>query len=79
MLKKLVLKSIRFYQKTALFRHPILKALFLSDACCRFQPTCSEYSLKAIEKYGIIRGCWLALKRIVRCHPWSKREKDHLK
>ena len=37
---------------------------------CRFFPTCSEYAVQAIEKYGAGRGGWLALKRIARCHPW---------
>lgn len=37
---------------------------------CRFQPTCSNYALTAIERYGILRGGWMALKRIGRCHPW---------
>lgn len=37
---------------------------------CRFFPTCSEYALQAVEKYGAAHGGWLALKRIARCHPW---------
>jgi putative membrane protein insertion efficiency factor len=36
---------------------------------CRFQPTCSAYALEALEKHGAIRGSWLALRRILRCHP----------
>ncbi|HBR07601.1 MAG TPA: membrane protein insertion efficiency factor YidD, partial [Clostridiales bacterium] len=36
---------------------------------CRFVPTCSEYALEAIEKYGALKGGWLALRRILRCHP----------
>ena len=37
---------------------------------CRFTPTCSQYALQAIEKYGIIKGGWLALRRLGKCHPW---------
>ncbi len=39
---------------------------------CRFQPTCSAYALQAIEKYGAARGGWLALRRLLRCHPFCK-------
>lgn len=38
---------------------------------CRFRPTCSEYMMQALQKYGFIRGAWLGLKRIVRCHPFN--------
>ena len=41
------------------------------NAGCRFQPTCSNYAIQAIQNQGIIRGCMLALKRILRCHPWG--------
>ena len=40
--------------------------------CCRFIPTCSQYALEAIEKYGAFKGGWLAFKRIMRCHPFYK-------
>ena len=38
---------------------------------CRFEPTCSNYFIEAVRKYGAIRGAWRGLKRIARCHPWS--------
>jgi len=37
---------------------------------CRFYPTCSSYTLEAVEKYGAFKGTWLGMKRIVKCHPW---------
>lgn len=43
---------------------------------CRYLPTCSEYSSQAIIKYGPLRGGWLALKRIARCHPWGGHGHD---
>jgi uncharacterized protein len=43
----------------------------LFPPCCRFTPTCSEYALEAFKKYGFFKGFWLALKRIIRCHPWN--------
>jgi putative membrane protein insertion efficiency factor len=43
---------------------------------CRFQPTCSHYALDAIKKYGLVRGSWLAAKRIVRCNPFSESVYD---
>lgn len=38
---------------------------------CRFQPTCSQYAIEALRKHGPLRGSWLTLKRILRCHPWG--------
>lgn len=43
---------------------------------CRYLPTCSEYSRQAIIKYGPLKGTWLAVKRIARCHPWGSHGHD---
>ena len=61
-MKYLVLALIRFYQK---FISPVF------PPSCRFYPTCSHYGYEAIAKYGVIKGGWLAIKRIGRCHPFN--------
>lgn len=43
---------------------------------CRFQPTCSAYALDALERHGAVRGGWLALRRLMRCHPWGGQGYD---
>lgn len=43
----------------------------LTPPSCRYQPTCSGYALEALEKHGAVKGSWLALRRILRCHPWG--------
>jgi hypothetical protein len=59
---------IRGYQ---LLISPLL-TLILGPGCgCRFQPTCSHYFLEAVETHGSLRGGWLGLKRLGRCHPWG--------
>jgi putative membrane protein insertion efficiency factor len=44
----------------------------LTKPSCRFSPTCSAYALEALEKYGALKGTWLALRRILKCHPFHK-------
>jgi len=43
---------------------------------CRYQPSCSAYAITALQRYGALRGSWLALKRIMRCHPWGGQGYD---
>ena len=61
MLKRLVVLLIRFYQYAI--------SPFLGRSC-RYHPSCSEYAVEAVEKYGALKGSWLAVKRVGRCHPW---------
>ena len=65
MMKQVFLKLIRFYQKHI---SP------LSPPRCRYYPTCSRYAYQAINKYGALKGGWLALKRFLRCNPFSKHD-----
>lgn len=74
----LALKLIRLYQKTLSFDHGPMKRLY-PGGFCRFQPTCSQYTYDAIEKYGTIKGSWLGLKRIARCNPWDPGGHDPVK
>ena len=66
-MKGLLLALIHFYRK---YISPLTKP------SCRFIPTCSQYALEAIERYGAWKGGWLALKRICRCHPFHRGEHD---
>ena len=70
-MKKFVLKLIEFYQRYLSIDRVWAKKLFLTDKVCRYTPTCSEYTYQAVEKYGTVRGLFLGLKRVLRCHPWS--------
>lgn len=49
---------------------PLIHAVAGPAAGCRFSPTCSEYARQAIRTHGVLRGGWLAFRRILRCHPW---------
>jgi hypothetical protein len=67
LLNQLLIMLVRLYRCTL---SPVL-AFLLPAAGCRFEPTCSVYALQALERHGPIRGAWLALKRLARCHPWG--------
>ena len=64
---------IRGYQK---WISPALHALAGPGAGCRYAPTCSQYFLDALETHGALRGFWLGLCRILRCHPWGGHGHD---
>ena len=73
-----VIKLLKIYQQTLSFDHGIVK-VFFPNGFCRFKPTCSEYAIAAIEKYGIIKGGGKALWRVMRCNPWNKGGWDPVK
>ncbi len=68
-MKTFLLFLIRFYRE---YISP------LKPPCCRFTPTCSEYALEAVKRYGPWKGMWLSLKRIAKCHPFHKGGYDPL-
>ena len=72
-MKKVVIFLINLYKKyiSCIFHH------FGID--CKFYPTCSEYTKQAVEKYGVIKGIFIGIKRILRCNPFSKGGYDPLK
>jgi hypothetical protein len=64
-MKKLLLFILRTTIK-------IIRPFLGPRGVCRFYPTCSAYALEAIEKYGVLKGSWLAIKRLAKCHPFHK-------
>ena len=62
-MKKVLMALVRFYRR---YISP------MRQPCCRFVPTCSQYALEALEKYGAVKGSYLAIRRILRCHPFHK-------
>jgi uncharacterized protein len=61
--QRLVIRLLRFYKA---FVSPLL------PSACRFVPTCSEYMIEAVRRYGAARGVWLGLQRLLRCHPFHE-------
>ncbi len=66
-MRKLLIVPIRLYQW-------LISPLLGSN--CRYTPSCSEYSIQAIERFGVLRGSWLSLRRLGRCHPWGSHGHD---
>ncbi len=62
-MKKLLIGLLKWYKRNI---SPNL------GAACKYVPTCSEYAMEAIETHGVIHGCWLTLKRLLRCNPFAK-------
>lgn len=62
-MKKLLIKCIKLYQKIP----------FRSHSYCKFQPSCSNYAIMALNEYGAIKGSYLSIKRILRCNPFNKK------
>ena len=60
-MKKILMALVRFYRRAISPHRP---------RCCIYIPTCSEYALEALEKYGALKGSWLTVKRLCRCHPF---------
>jgi len=67
MLGKIFLGFIRFYQGAI---SPLI------SPSCRYTPTCSQYGIEAIQKYGPFKGGWLTIRRLLRCHPWGSHGHD---
>ena len=66
---RLLIAPIRFYQR---FITPY------TPATCRYYPTCSSYAVAALREHGAVRGSWLTVRRLGRCHPWSSGGVDHV-
>lgn len=67
MIKGLLMQMVRFYQKAISPAFP---------PSCRYQPTCSQYMLEALDKHGAIKGSLMGGARILRCHPWAQGGSD---
>ncbi|MDD3711310.1 MAG: membrane protein insertion efficiency factor YidD [Patescibacteria group bacterium] len=76
--KRIVIGFIKFYQKTISPDHGFLK-IFFPHGYCRFTPTCSQYGIEAVKKYGVIYGGMKAIWRILRCNPFNKGGHDPVK
>lgn len=68
---KETLKKILIFPLVVLIKFYQLCISPFTPPSCRFTPTCSQYALEALRKHGLFKGGWLALRRILRCHPWG--------
>ena len=59
------------------YAYRLLLRPFVPEGTCKFHPSCSEYALDALRKYGLVKGSWKAVRRLARCHPWSHGGVDY--
>lgn len=79
-IRTVFISLIIFYQKTISPDKGFLKQLgFFRNPTCVFYPSCSEYAKEAVNKYGVFKGSYFSLCRVLRCHPWVKNHIDPLK
>ncbi len=74
-MKKVFLRIIRLYQKTLSLDHGCAGKVTQSRVC-RHIPSCSQYGYEAVDKYGVIKGGWMAVKRFISCNPWGSSGYD---
>lgn len=74
--RNVLIGIIRVYQKTLSPDHSIFVKGFFPHGYCRFYPSCSEYAVLALKKYGVIFGLPRIVWRLLRCHPWAKSKVD---
>lgn len=77
-MRMIVVAMIRLYQRTLSGDHGWLQGLF-PYGVCRLYPSCSEYTRQAVLKYGVVRGLFRGLRRLLRCHPWGDSGHDPVK
>lgn len=78
-MKNIILKGIKLYQQVISPDHSNYGKQLYPYGYCRFKPTCSQYAYDAIDKYGIIKGTYLATGRVIRCNPWNPGGYDPVK
>ncbi|MCR4820103.1 MAG: membrane protein insertion efficiency factor YidD [Elusimicrobiales bacterium] len=72
-----VLEKTKLFALNFLYSfYRIIRPVLGPAGCCRFRPTCSEYAFQAVKKHGVLRGGWLAFKRLCRCHPFCSGGSD---
>lgn len=75
LMKKVCITVLRWYQHILSLDQGVLRGY---RRVCVFSPTCSEYCIEAVGKYGVMKGLFLGVKRVFRCHPWQKSHIDPL-